>query len=174
MTLATSFHSVSSHAKGHEMPGVFALHLNSSSLEHVDSADTKSGLVCLSLFFFLPLSGQDLLILGGRWMSAEFSSCHSLIKMNLEENSSQQPPGMCGGGWISGLFFYKVLAGFWFGNPKFKWKICDWDKIHLRSKLTWFCFRKPQTILVCSSQKWGRKPHKLLSDPSSKFFWCPR
>lgn len=65
MILATSFHSVSSHAKGREMPGVLALHLNSSGLEHVGSADTKSGLACLSLFCFLPLSGWDLLFLGG-------------------------------------------------------------------------------------------------------------
>lgn len=64
MILATSFHSVSSHAKGREMPGVLALHLNGSGLEHVGSVDTKSGLVCLSLFF-LPLSGWDLLLLGG-------------------------------------------------------------------------------------------------------------
>lgn len=46
--------------------------------------------------------------------SAEVSSCHSLNKMNLEENSSQQPPGMCGGGgWISGLvsfFFLQSLS----------------------------------------------------------------
>lgn len=72
------------------------------------------------------------------------------------------------------FFLHKVLAGFWFGNPKFKWKIGDWDKIDLRSKSTWFCFHKPQTILVCPSQKWGGKPPKLLSDPSSKFFWCLR
>lgn len=65
MILATSFHSVSSHAKGREMPGVLALHVNSSSVKHVGSAETKSGLACLSLFFFLPLSGPDLLLLGG-------------------------------------------------------------------------------------------------------------
>lgn len=110
----------------------------------------------------------------GRWVPAKVSPCRSLIQMNSEENSSQQPPGMRGGGRSSGWFFHKVFPGFWFGNPEFKWKIRDWDKIDLRSSLSWFCLHKPQTILVCSSQKWGRKPPKLSSDPSSKFFWCSR
>lgn len=102
------------------------MHLNSSSTKHVGRAESKSGLVCLSLLYFLPFSGPNLGPNSSqeRMKSAEVSSCHSFIKKNLEENSSQQPPGMCGGGgWISGLvsfFSYKVLAGFRFGNLTFK------------------------------------------------------
>lgn len=57
---------------------------------------------------------------GGGGRQAEVSSCHNVIQMNLEENSSQQPPGMCGGGCISGLglvFFTKSQLGFGLETP---------------------------------------------------------
>lgn len=182
MVLTTSFHSVSSHAKGRERPGVIALHLNSSSGKHVGRAESKSGLVCPSLLFFLPFSGPDSLLLrrGGSqlrfllvtvWLKQTWRRILLSNRLEcVEEEAGFQV-------WFLSFFFfffYKVLAGFRFGNLAFKWKIGDWDKGDLRSKSTCFCLRKPQTILVCPSQKWRRKPPNLLSDPSSTFFWCQR
>lgn len=167
-----NFLSVSSPAEGQEMPGLGVLFQLGAFWQHRHQARS-----CLPFPVSLPAPlrvGFDLFggEVGARWGFFSLSQFDS--EVNSEENSSQQPPGMCGGGWSSGWFFHKVFPGFWFGNPKFKWKIGDWDKIDLRPNSSWFCFHKPQTTLVCSSQKWGRNPPKLSPDPSSKSFWCSR
>lgn len=115
--------SVSSPAEGQKMLGVGVLCWNSSRLEHFGGTDTKPSLVCLSLFLFLPLSGWDLLLLRGGGCQPRFLLV-SLIQMNLEENSSQQPPGMCGGGWSSGWFFSQSLPWVLVWKPRIQMK--DW------------------------------------------------
>lgn len=64
--------SVSSPAEGQEMSGLGVLHWNSSSLEHFGGTDTEPGLVCLSLFLLVPLSGLDLILLRGGGCQPKF------------------------------------------------------------------------------------------------------